>query len=366
MKGNQKLGQRLRTNVKELQAPRGSGLRAVRPGDCNRRAGVGSEEQFGAEPRAKDLLQLIGNTPLLSLSHTERAFPGARLYAKAEWLNPGGSIKDRAAASIIADAEASGRLHSGVTLLDATSGNTGVAYAMISAAKGYRLTLCVPKNANPQVLGLLCAYSADVLLTDPLQGSDGAIREARRLATEHPTKFLYLDQYSNPANWQAHYRTTAVEILEQTRGTVTHFVAGLGTTGTFIGTSRRLKTFNPNICAIAVQPDAPFHGLEGLKRLESAITPGIYDPAVPDETLFISTDAAYDAVQRLVQEEGILVGPSGGAALAASLQLAEKLMHHQAEQPAVIVTVFPDSGARYVSDVLAGVFERRERTAISS
>lgn len=294
-------------------------------------------------------MQLIGNTPLLPLSRIEKDFPGVRLFAKAEWFNPGGSVKDRAAASIIAAAEAGGRLNGHTALLDASSGNTAVAYAMIASAKGYRATLCVPKNANPQVLGLLRAYGAEVVLTDPLQGSDGAIRQARRLATEHPEQFLYLDQYNNPANWQAHYRTTAAEIWEQTRGAVTHFVAGLGTTGTFVGTSRRLKELNPRLRAIAVQPDASFHGLEGLKRLDSAIVPGIYDPSLPNETFFISTERADDAVQRLTDQEGLLVGPSAGAALAASLQVAQGLASASRETPATIVMVFPDSGARYLA-----------------
>ena len=309
------------------------------------------------------LLQLIGNTPLLSLSCVEKDFAGVRLFAKAEWFNPGGSVKDRAAASIIAAAESSGRLAQGVALLDATSGNTGVAYAMIAAAKGYRATLCVPKNANPQVLALLKAYGAEVVLTDPLQGSDGAIREARRLAAEFPTQFVYLDQYNNAANWQAHYRTTAVEIWEQTKGTVTHFIAGLGTTGTLIGTTRRLKTFNPGIRAIAVQPSSAFHGLEGLKHLDSAILPGIYDPSVPDETLMVSTEAAYDAVQRLAEEEGILVGPSSGAALAASLQVASTLSSAAHEAPSILVMIFPDSGARYVTE---GLFAPPEERVLSS
>ena len=301
------------------------------------------------------LLELIGHTPLLRLERLERGFPGVRLFAKAEWANPGGSVKDRAAASIIADAEAAGRLREGTTLLDATSGNTGVAYAMIAAAKGYRATLCVPKNANPQVLGLLKAYGAEVILTAPMQGSDGAIREARRLAAEYPNRFLYLDQYNNPANWRAHYRTTAVEIWEQTHGTVTHFVAGLGTTGTFTGTSRRLKELAPQLRAIAVQPDAPLHGLEGLKHLDSAIVPGIYDPSVPDETLLISTDAAYEALTRLIEEEGMLAGPSSGAAFAASLQVASRLVSTSRDTPAVVVMVFPDAGARYVTE---GLFHR--------
>jgi len=307
----------------------------------------------------KRFLELIGHTPLLSLAQIEQEFPGVRLFAKAEWFNPGGSVKDRAALSIIADAEASGRLHEGSVLLDATSGNTGVAYAMIAAAKGYRTTLCVPKNANPQVLSLMRAYGAELILTDPLQGSDGAIREARRLASEQPDRFVYLDQYNNPANWKAHYRTTAVEIWEQTQYTVTHFIAGLGTTGTFTGTSRRLKEFNPGIRMIAVQPDAPFHGLEGLKHLESAIVPGIYDPFVHDEMVFISTDAAYDAVKHLAEQEGILVGPSSGAALAASLQLASQLVARAADAPSAIVMIFPDSGARYVAEGLFAPLDDR-------
>ncbi len=300
----------------------------------------------------KRVLQLIGHTPLLALSRLERELPGVRLFAKAEWFNPGGSVKDRAAASIIADAEASGRLRRGVALLDASSGNTAVAYAMLAAAKGYRATLCVPKNANPQVLGLLRAYGAEVVLTDPLQGSDGAIREARRLAAENPTRFVYLDQYNNPANWQAHERTTGVEIWEQTKGTVTHFVAGLGTTGTFVGTTRRLKALNPQLQAIAVQPASAFHGLEGLKHLDSSIVPGIYDPAAPDDTLLISTEAAYDAARRLAEQEGLGVGPSSGAALAASLQLAQRLASAAADAPATIVMMFPDSGARYIAEGL--------------
>lgn len=300
----------------------------------------------------RDVLNLIGNTPLISLSAFERTTPGVRLFAKAEWCNPGGSVKDRAAASIIAEAEASGRLTPERTILDASSGNTAVAYAMIASVKGYRATLCVPSNANPSVIEQLNAYGAEVILTDPLQGSDGAIREARRLAAAHPEQFIYLDQYNNPANWHAHYRTTAVEIWEQTRGTVTHVVAGLGTTGTFTGTSRRLKELNPAIQAIAVQPDNALHGLEGLKHLDSALVPGIYDPSLPDATQFISTDEAYEAIQQLVEQQGILVGPSSGAALAASLHLARTLAGVPYHTPPVIVTVFPDSGARYAAEGL--------------
>ena len=325
-------GRKLKVSVKAAPAP----LRGERQSDAP----------------AASALGLIGHTPLVPLSRIERDVPGTRLLAKAEWLNPGGSVKDRAAASIIADAEDSGRLRPGITLLDASSGNTGVAYAMIAASKQYRLTLCIPRNANPQVLGLLRTYGAQVVLTNPLEGSDGAIREAQRLATQEPGRFLYLDQYNNPANWRAHYRTTATEIWEQTGGGVTHFVAGLGTTGTFIGTTRRLKELKPGLYAVAVQPDAPLHGLEGLKYLDSALVPGIYDASVPDETIHISTETAYDAVRRLAHEEGLLVGPSAGAALAASLQLAERLAAGRATSAATIVMMFPDAGARYVNEGL--------------
>jgi len=221
---------------------------------------------------------------------------------------------------------------------------------MIASAKGHRATLCVPKNANRQVLSLLRTYGAEVVLTDPLQGSDGAIRQAQRLAAEQPDHFVYLDQYNNPANWRAHYETTGAEIWQQTQGTVTHFVAGLGTTGTFTGTARRLKAHNPSVRTIAVQPDAALHGLEGLKHLDSSIVPGIYDPSLPDETVFVSTETAYEAVRRLAEREGLLVGPSAGAALAASLRLAGTLSSTSREPPAVIVTIFPDSGARYVAE----------------
>ena len=315
----------------------------------------------GGMPR--ELLGLIGSTPLIPLARIQRDFPGIRLFAKAEWFNPGGSVKDRAAASIIEDAEASGRLQDKVALLDASSGNTAVAYAMIAAVKGYRATLCIPKNANHQVVGMLKTYGAEIVFTDPLQGSDGAIREAERLAREFPKKFIYLDQYDNPANWKAHYRTTAVEIWEQTGGTITHFVAGLGTTGTFTGTTRRLKEFNPAIQAIAIQPDAPLHGLEGLKHLDSAIVPGIYDPALPDETMSVSTDASYEAVKRLVSQEGLLVGPSAGGALVAGLMLAKRLIASSSESHATIVMVFPDAGARYVTE---GLFSPPDDRPLSS
>lgn len=300
------------------------------------------------EDRGASILGLIGNTPLLQLSRLQRQISGVRLFAKAEWWNPGGSVKDRAAASIIAQAEAQGHIRKGIALLDASSGNTALSYAMIAAVKGYRITLCIPRNANPQVLGLLRRYRAEVILTDPLEGSDGAIRQAQKLNRQFTDKYLYLDQYSNSANWQAHYRTTAVEIWRQTQGRVTHFVAGLGTTGTLIGTSRRLKQFNPSIRCIAVQPSTSLHGLEGLKHLPTALVPSIYDPTVPDETVWVSTEQAYEKVRQLAQEEGIVVGPSGGAALAASVIVAEQLASQGRE--AILVMIFPDSGMRYVAE----------------
>jgi cysteine synthase B len=325
----------------------------------DRRSRASGKAASSAAPvAAAPLLQLIGRTPLLSLSRIERDVPGVRLFAKAEWFNPGGSVKDRAAASIIAAAERSGALRDGLRLLDATSGNTGIAYAMIAAAKGYRATLCVPKNANAQVLATLRAFGAEVVLTDPLQGSDGAIREARRLTEELPDSFVYLDQYNNPANWQAHYHTTALEIWEDTGGAVTHFVAGLGTTGTFTGTARRLKELNPDIRAIAVQPDAPLHGLEGLKHLDSALVPGIYDASLADEMLLISTEAAYEAVRRLAEQEGLLVGPSSGAALTAGLTVANALAASSPDPPALLVLIFPDAGARYAAEGLLGPMSR--------
>ncbi len=308
-----------------------------------------------ARPMGRSLLSLIGNTPLLSLPHIERDLPGVRLLAKAEWFNPGGAVKDRAAMSIIADAEQRGLIVPGKRLLDASSGNTAVAYAMIARAKGYQVTLCVPRNANPQVQSILRSYGAELVLTDPLQGSDGAIREARHLVQAQPDRYIYLDQYNNPANWQAHYRTTALEIWEQTAHQVTHFVAGLGTTGTFTGTARRLKELNQKVRALAVQPDAPFHGLEGLKHLESALVPGIYDPTLPDETIFVSTEDAYRTARRLADEEGLLVGPSSAAALVASLRVGHAVSGSGGE--AVIVMVFPDSGARYIAE---GLFQSEE------
>jgi len=290
------------------------------------------------------ILDLIGRTPLIRLRHFERETPGVELYAKFEGQNPGGSVKDRAAARMIADGEAAGRLVPGKTILDATSGNTGIAYAMIGAAKGYRVTLCVPDNASPERKRILRAFGAELVLTSPLEGTDGAIREARRRYAENPDEYFYPDQYNNEANWRAHYDTTGAEIIEQTSGRVTHFVAGLGTSGTFMGTGRRLRKFNPAIKLISFQPDSPFHGLEGLKHMETAIVPGIYDPTLANEDLRVGSERAYDLVRRLAREEGVLAGISSGAALAASLDVAKRL------RDGVVVTVFPDGAEKYLTE----------------
>jgi len=298
-----------------------------------------------AERPVAGVLNLIGRTPLVRLHRFERDVPaGVELYAKAEWQNPGGSVKDRAAASMILDGEARGVLTPGKTILDATSGNTGIAYAMVGAAKGYRVKLCVPDNASPERKLILRALGAELVLTDPLEGTDGAIREARRLYAHDPDRYFYPDQYNNDANWRAHYDTTAPEIIEQTSGRLTHFVAGLGTSGTFVGTSRRLRRFNPRIRLISFQPDSPFHGLEGLKHMASAIVPGIYDPTLADDDLRISTERAHAMVRRLAREEGLLVGISSGAALAASLDVARGI------DAGVIVTIFPDGAEKYLTD----------------
>jgi S-sulfo-L-cysteine synthase (O-acetyl-L-serine-dependent) len=290
------------------------------------------------------LLDTIGQTALLRLRRLGRDLPHVEIYAKAEFQNPGGSVKDRAAAAILREAEASGQLRPGAIILDATSGNTGIAYAMIAAARGYRLKLCVPGNVTPERLRTLQAFGADVVITNPMEGSDGAIREARRLNAEHPDLYFYADQYSNDANWRAHYDTTAVEILEQTDGRITHFVAGLGTSGTFIGTGRRLRAFRRDIRLISVQPESPLHAIEGLKHMETAIKPGIYDPSLADEDVRVSTEQAHEWTRRLAAEEGLLVGVSSGAALAATLDLAARI------REGVIVTVFPDSGTRYLTE----------------
>jgi cysteine synthase B len=270
------------------------------------------------------------------------------MLAKAEWMNPGGSVKDRAAASMVRDAQAKERLVPGKTILDATSGNTGIALAMIGAALGFPVLLAMPSNVSPERKRILKAYGAQVEWTDPDQSSDGAIRRVRELAGNDPERFCYLDQYSNDANWQAHYRTTGPEIWEQTAGRITHFVAGLGTSGTFMGTTRKLKELNPAIQAISMQPDSPFHGLEGLKYMPTSIVPAIYDPSLADRSVAVETEAAYAMAKRLARDEGLLVGISAAAAVAASLQIARE--EASAGREAVVVTILPDSADKYLSE----------------
>jgi cysteine synthase B len=293
---------------------------------------------------AASVLDLIGNTPLVRLRRFERETPGVELYAKAEWQNPGGSVKDRAALRMVLDGEASGALRPDLTLVDATSGNTGIAYAMIGAARGYKVRLSVPENASPERKLILGAFGAEVVLTNPLEGTDGAIREVRRLVAEAPGHYFYPDQYSNDANWRAHFEGTGPEIIEQTAGRITHFVAGLGTSGTFVGAGRAFRKFNPSIQLISFQPDSPFHGLEGLKHMATAIVPPIYDPGLADEDLRVSTEGAHRMVRRLAREEGLLVGISSGAAVVAMLEVAKRLTK------GVVVTVFPDGAEKYLTE----------------
>jgi cysteine synthase B len=291
------------------------------------------------------MLQRIGNTPLLRFERLMHELGGVEVLAKAEWANPGGSVKDRPAANIVAEAIAAGKLGPGRTLLDSTSGNTGIAYAMMGAAQGFPVTLCMPQNVSEERKRTIRAYGAEIVFTDASEGSDGAIRKARELAGAEPRRFFYANQYSNDANWRAHYNTTGEEIWRQTEGRVTHFVAMLGTSGTFIGTSRRLKELNPDVRCISVQPDSPFHGIEGAKHMASSIVPKIYDTSVADEEAWVKTEEAYAMLKRLAREEGLLTGISGAGAMAACLRVAR-----QAEPDAVIVTVFPDSGDRYLSE----------------
>ena len=307
-----------------------------------------------AKPLGLTLLDRIGNTPLLRLEGLADA-PGmerVQLLGKAEWTNPGGSVKDRAASAIVADAIHRGQLTpnspDGRALLDATSGNTGIAYAMLGAAMGFPVTLCVPSNVSPERKNILAAYGANVLWTDPADGSDGAIRMARKLIAEHPEKFFYADQYGNDNNWRAHYYSTANEIWEQTAGQITHFVAGLGTSGTFMGTTRRLRELNPKIQCISMQPDSPFNGLEGLKHMATAIVPPIYDPALANRNIDMPTERAYAMCKRLARTQGLLLGISAGAAVAAALDIAEE--EARANREAVIVTILPDSADKYLSD----------------
>jgi cysteine synthase B len=297
-------------------------------------------------PLGSTILERIGNTPLLRLQRLTADLPGVSLLGKAEWANPGGSVKDRAASGIVAAAQSKGLL-AGRHLLDATSGNTGIAYAMLGSAGGFPVTLCMPSNVSPERKRILAAYGANVVWTDPADGSDGAIMKARELAQD-TAKYYYADQYGNEANWKAHYHGTANEIWRQTEGRVTHFLAGLGTSGTFMGVTRRLKELNPAIQCIAMQPDSPFHGLEGLKYMATAIVPPIYDARIADRHVQQSTEGAYEMAKRLGRNEGLLLGVSASAAVAASLKIAEEVSG--AGGQAVIVTILCDSADKYLSE----------------
>jgi cysteine synthase B len=297
-----------------------------------------------ASGTAGSLEVLIGNTPIVGLRHVV-ARGGARVLVKLEYFNPGGSVKDRPAREIIRVAEREGRLRQGVTLLDASSGNTGIAYAMLCAERGYACEICLPGNASTERRKMLQNYGATVVSTDPLAGSDGAIREARRRAAEAPERYFYADQYNNPANVRAHYETTGVEIWRQTRGRVTHLVAALGTSGTFVGSGRRLREYRRDVSLIAVQPESPMHGIEGVKHMATAIVPGIYDPTLADRTLEVRTEEAQDLTRRLAREEGLLAGVSGGANVAAAVRIAAELGPDE-----VVVTLLPDGGERYLSE----------------
>ncbi len=292
---------------------------------------------------ADSILGQVGNTPLIGLTRLGLC-KEVRLYAKAEWFNPTGSVKDRAALSIIKSAERDGLLTPKKTILDASSGNAGISYAMMAAARGYRVKLAIPKNANQERKQILRAYGVELIFTDPIEGSDGAIRKAQEINDENTDAYFYADQYSNDANWRAHYETTGVEIWNQTEGAITHLVAGVGTGGTLMGAGRRLREYRSNIEIIAVQPDSPFHGLEGLKHMASSIRPKIYDPRFPDWVAEISTEEAQRTVKELARNEGILVGPSSGAAVAISLRVAKEAGE------GTIVTVLPDGGERYLSE----------------
>ena len=306
-----------------------------------------SERGASSGAGGQSVLEHIGNTPLLRLERIGQEFPNIEFLAKAEWFNPGGSVKDRPALSMIQAGLAGGALRPGKTIIDATSGNTGISYAMIGAALGYPVTLCLPDSASHERKRILAAFGAEMIITSGDEGTDGAIRCVQATVKAEPEKYFYPDQYSNPANWQAHYHGTANEIWTQTGGRITHFVAGLGTSGTFVGTSRRLRELKPAIRCISLQPDAAFHGLEGWKHMETAIRPSIYDDTLADEDLAVSTEDAYRLVKRVAHGEGLLVSPSAAAALSGCFVVAKKIPR---EQHAVIVTVFADSGAKYLSE----------------
>lgn len=298
--------------------------------------------------RGQTLLSAIGNTALLQIETLTQDLPGIQIFAKAEFLNPGGSVKDRAGLNMILDGERTGRLTKDRIILDATSGNTGIAYAMIGASRGYKVRLCLPANASPERKSMLKAFGADLILTDAGLGSDGAILRCREVYEENPDLYFYPDQYNNPANWKAHFETTAVEILNQTQRRVTHFVACMGTSGTFMGTSRRLRRELPGVTCVSAQPSSGFHGLEGLKHMPTAIVPGIYDAKNADDNLWIETEDAYEMTKRIARTEGILVGISSGANLHAARKLAERL--HADKREALIVTILCDGAAKYLSE----------------
>ncbi len=310
-------------------------------------AATPNESTAQRDRAGESLLDCIGNTPLLRLERVGGKFPNVEFCAKAEWFNPGGSVKDRPALSMIQAGLSSGALRPGKTIIDATSGNTGIAYAMIGAALGYPVKLCLPDSASPERKRILAAFGAELVSTPGDEGTDGAIRKVHEIVAADFDKYFYPDQYSNPANWQAHYRTTASEIWEQTSGRVTHFVAGLGTSGTFVGTTKRLKELNSEIRCISLQPDASFHGLEGWKHMETAIRPAIYDDKLADENLSVSTEDSYRLVKRLAREEGLPVSPSSAAALLGCFQVASRLPKNE---HAVIVTVFADSASKYLNE----------------
>jgi len=297
----------------------------------------------GSSSTASSVVDLIGNTPMIRLSGFETGLRNVQLFAKAEWRNPGGSVKDRPAARMILDGERSGALTSDKIILDATSGNTGIAYAMIGAARGYRVRLCVPENVTPERKRILRAFGAEIVFTDPMDGSDGAILRAKAMYAAEPGVYFYPDQYNNPGNWRSHYDTTGPEIIDQTNGRLTHFVAGLGTSGTFVGVGRRLRELDPSIRLISVQPDSPLHGLEGLKHMETAIVPGIYDQGLADEDLAVGTEEAFELTRQLARR-GLFVGISSGANLAAALRVARGTAN------AVIVVIFCDGGEKYLSE----------------
>lgn len=312
-----------------------------------------SESQDAAprlgETLGHSLIERIGNTPLLRLDAFTADLPGVALLGKAEWYNPGGSVKDRAASNIVLEARKTGQLHPGKSLLDSTSGNTGIAYAMLGAAEGFPVTLCMPENVSRERKQILQGYGANILYTDPADGSDGAIRLARELAAKHPDQYFYADQYSNDANWKAHYHGTANEIWQQTQGRITHFVSMLGTSGTFVGTTRRLRELNPSVQCISLQPDSSFHGIEGAKHMATAIVPKIYDASLADQNLEISTEDSYAMVRQMSRKAGLLVGISAAAAVVGCLKIARGLQLKR-NQEAVIVTILCDSGDKYLSE----------------